>query len=223
MAATPNIEPAPTTQELWTLINKEATGILLVWELVDGLYFKPGRKGLAALSQDSPLFLRLVQTVLMESLLMRVSRLMDPANSGRREGDRPNLSLRRLSESDSRLSEPEKAVLKIWNTSGMKTVRDKYLSHNDLVRSLSEPHTLNIPLEAADIEALRALAKGLRELRRIDHHQLTGTAYLDESLDVQVQRDLCVLDHSLLGGDLFFDLLPDCEILQRAWQEAEHA
>jgi hypothetical protein len=214
--------PQPSATELWDIIKREITGIQLLWEAVNGLYFQPQGKGLATLGQDASLFFRLMQTAFMESLLMRVSRLMDPANSGKREGDRPNLSLKRLVAKDSRIDLDEKAIRDIWDGSSLKTVRDKFLSHNDLNRALTAEHTLNIPLETVDIEALQALASGLRELRQNVNHKLTGTAYLDKSLDVQVQHELGVLSKSLLGGEQFFKLLPDHEILQRTWQETQH-
>lgn len=206
--------------ELWNVVKKEISGIQLLWETVDGLYFQPRSSGLAMLEQDVPTLFRLTQTVLMESLLMRVSRLMDPANSGRREGDRPNLSLKRLVGMDPTISCDEKAIRRIWDGSGLKAVRDKYLSHNDLDRALTEEHTLNIPLATADVEALQALVSGLRELRKGVNHKLARAAYLDEHLDVQVRHELGVLSRSLHGGELFFAMLPEHEILQRAWQEA---
>ena len=212
--------PQPTATELWIIIKREITGIQLLWEAVDGLYFRPQGKGLATLGQDAPLFFRLMQTAFMESLLMRVSRLMDPANSSRREGDRPNLSLKRLVEKDSRVGLDEEAIRDIWDGSSLKNVRDKFVGHNDLNRALTEEHKLNIPLETVDIDALQALASGLRELRRSVNYKLTGAAYLDESLDVQVQHELGVLSKSLLGGDLFFKLLPDHAFLQHSWVEA---
>lgn len=214
--------PQPSAAELWGIIKGEITGIQLLWEAVNGMYFQPQGKGLATLEQDIPLLFRLMQTGLMESLLMRVSRLMDPANSGKREGDRQNLSLNRLVAQDSRFRADEQAVRDIWDGSRLKTVRDKFLSHNDLNRALTEEHTLNIPLETVDIEALQALASGLRELRRSVNHKLTGTTYLDKRLDVQVRHELGVLSKSLLGGEQFFQLLPGHEILQRAWMEAGH-
>ena len=72
--------------ELWNIVKKEITGIQLLWETVNGLYFQPRGKGLATLGQEVPTLFRLTQTVLMESLQMRVSRLMDPANSGSGSG-----------------------------------------------------------------------------------------------------------------------------------------
>ena len=217
-----SISKSPTAVQLWNFIKIEITGIQLLWEAVNCLYFQPRGKGLATLWQDAPLFFGLTQTVFMESLLMRVSRLMDPAYSGRRKDERPNLSLKRLVEKDSRIVLDEKAIRDIWDGSSLKTVRDKYLSHNDLNRALTVERTLNIPLETVDIEALQALTSGLRELRRSVNHKLTGAAYLDESLDVRVQYELGVLSKLLLGGEQFFKLLPDHEILQRAWQETGH-
>lgn len=87
----------PTAIELWGVLKKEITGVQMLWEVVEHVYFEPQGKGFATLESDVPLLSRLAQTVLMESLLMRLSRLMDPANSDRK-GDKPNLSLKRLLE-----------------------------------------------------------------------------------------------------------------------------
>ena len=214
---------SPSILELWSIVKKEITGIQLLWETANGLYFQPHGRGVAMLEQAMPTLFRLAQTVLMESLLMRVSRLMDPAYSGWSEGDKPNLSLKRLVATDHKISCDEEIDRKIWETSSLKTVRDKYLSHNDLGRASTAEHTLNIPLTTADIEALQALVNGLRELRRCVNLKLAEAAYLDEHLDLQVRRELGGLGRLLLGGGLFFELLPDHEVLQRAWQETGHA
>ena len=77
-------QAAPSTPDIWAVISKEITGIQLLWEAVEQMYFKaPPARGIAALESETPLLFRLMQTVLMESLLMRMSRLMDPAASGR--------------------------------------------------------------------------------------------------------------------------------------------
>lgn len=222
----------PSAVELWDIIKKEITSIQLLWETVNGMYFQPKNgKGFQALETDAPLLTHFTQTALMESLLMRISRLMDPANSGKREGDRPNLSLKRLVTLASCTDSDEQAVRVIWDGSNLKNIRDKYLSHNDLVRLLeaktneeskerpsgeSAKHRLNIPLESADIEALERLAEGLRALRRDVNHKLGGGSYLDKGLDLRVRREIETLGNVLVGGDLFFKLLPDHEHLQRA-------
>ena len=72
-----------TVDELWSLITKEITGIQVVWEVANSLYFQPHSEGWSRLGQDAPLLFGLTQTVYVESLLMRVARLMDPASSGK--------------------------------------------------------------------------------------------------------------------------------------------
>lgn len=214
MATTPTT--SPTAAELWSVIKKEITGIQLLWETVNGLYFQPQGKGWRAMQVDAPLLIHLAQTALMESLLMRVSRLMDPATSGRGQGQMTNLSLKRLVEVDSNIGADEGAIRAIWDSSGLKAVRDKYLSHNDLSRSMVTDHTLNIPLESADIEALRQLAEGLRTLRRNVNPKLSRGAYVDQGLDAKVRQEIEVLGKTLLGGQRFFELLPEHPVLQQA-------
>ena len=207
----------PTAAELWTVIKKEITGIRLLWEAVNGLYFQSQGAWLRALQTDTPLLVLLAQTALTESLLMRVSRLMDPAATGKLT----NLSLKQLVAADASINTDEKAIRAVWDGSGLVDVRNKYLSHNDLNRLMAADHTLNIPLEPLDIEALRQLAEGLRTLRRDVNLKLGGAAYLDQSLDALVQRDIEIFGKTLLGGDLFFKLLPDHEFLQQALELEE--
>jgi len=201
-----------TSAELWTVIKKEITGIQVLWEAVNGLYFQPQGKEWQALATHAPLLVHLTQTAMMESLLMRVSRLMDPAVTG----NFTNLSLARLMKADSNIGTDESAIRAIWNGSRLKALRDKYLGHNDLSRSMAVDHTLNIPLGSADIEALRQLAEGLRTLRRDVNLKLGGGAYGDQSLDLHVKREVGVLGKTLLGGKHFFALLPEHPVLQEA-------
>lgn len=215
------VQNDPTAVDLWAVLIKEIVGIQVLWETVERVHLDPEGQALSALAEDTPLLYRLIQTALMESILVRLSRLMDPANSGRKDGDRPNLSLQRLVALEPGVTDDEIVVRSLWNGCNLKTLRDKYLSHNDLTRSLTEPHTLNIPLEPADIEAMRELVASLRHFRREVHRRLNdGVAYLDESARVEVQCDVDTLNRSLLAAQLFFGLLPHHEILQQAWHGA---
>ena len=135
---------------------------------------------------------------------MRVSRLMDPKNDGRFK----NLCLAKLVDKVPAIADDVKAVQKIWKDSELKTARNKYLSHNDLARSLQEEHTLNIPLEPADIAVLGTLVDHLLKLRKCANLKLTNTAYIDQHLVVMVRRELDVMDKLLVGGEQFFKLLP---------------
>jgi hypothetical protein len=209
---------SPTAIELWIVIKKEITGIQLLWGTMNGLYFQPQGKEWRALVDDgAPLLVHLTQTALMESLLMRVSRMMDPAATGKLT----NLSLKQLVAADTSIGADEQTLRAIWDGSGLVDVRNKYLSHNDLNRSLSADHTLNIPLVSVDIEALRLLAEGLRTLRRNVNFKLDSAAYVDQGLDAKIRHEVDVLERSLLGGRLFFDLLPDYSVLQQALKSAE--
>ncbi len=195
----------PTAAELWGVIKKEITGIQLLWETVNGLYFQQQGKEWQALGDDTPLLVHWIQTALMESLLMRVSRMMDPAATGKFT----NLSLEKLVTADASISSEESAIRAIWDESGLKAVRDKYLSHNDLHRALTEDHTLNIPLDTTDIDALKKLAQGLREFRNAVNQKLSGCPYIDQQLDSRIQNEIEILGRVLAGGNQFFKELPD--------------
>lgn len=210
-----------TVDELWSLIKKEVTGIQVVWEVVNGLYFQPRSEGWSRLGQDAPLLFGLMQTVHVESLLMRVARLMDPASSGR-GGHQHNLSLLRLLTMESSLAADEVAVRRIWEGSELKWIRDKYLSHNSLERQLVEEHSVNIPLAAEDISGLRQLVDGLLAFQRAVNMKLRGTSHLHEGLTVRVQAEVNMLNNTLLGGEQFFELLPEHECLQQAWGKVRH-
>lgn len=206
-------QAAPSTSDVWTVISKEITGIQLLWETVEQMYFKqPPRKGLASFDRDAPSLFRLMQTAMMESLLIRMSRLMDPAKTGAKL----NLSLKQLAGTDPGLCPVTSAVCGAWDASSLKDIRNKYLSHNDLDRSLSGKHTLNIPLSGDDVAAMRDLASALRDFRRIVNQRVSGTAYLDKALDRQMSREIDVLAHTMLAGDCFYRLLPEHAFLQDA-------
>ena len=205
MATTPATQTTPSAAELWVVIKKEITGIQLLWEMVDGLYFQQQGKEWQALGNDTPLLIHWTQTALMESLLMRVFRLLDqPKTLGH-----TNLSLKQLVIADASIASDELAIRTIWERSGLKDVRNTYLSHNGLHRAFTEEHTLNIPLEPADIEALRLLVEGLRKLRRNVNPKLGAGPYVDQIEDLKIQNEIEILGRVLAGGNQFFKELPD--------------
>ena len=213
-----NTPAAPSKSDIWAVISKEITGIQLLWEAVEGIYFKQASpSGLALLDQDTPLLFRLMQTAMMESLLMRMSRLMDPAATG----TKPNLSLKQLTSTDPELGPVVSGVCEAWDASTLKDVRNKYLSHNDLARSLTEKHTLAIPLSMGDVEAMRGLAAALRSLRRVVSQDVSGAPYLDGALDSQMSHEIDVLGRTIVAGSCFYRLLPEHGFLQEALATTE--
>jgi hypothetical protein len=206
--------------DLWVVLKKEITAIQLLWSAIDELYIKPPGNGLKTLQSFMPELFGMMQTAFMESLLLRVSRLMDPAKTGRGTNSYFNLSLQRLVSLDVCAKEDEILIRTMWDASGLRSIRDKYLSHNDLNWSMTEDHTLTIPLNEEDIIEMRKLAEGLREFRRSVNQKLTGLPYVDQNLDSLIQCQVNGLNTALLAGDTFFNLLPRHEQIQQAWLEA---
>jgi hypothetical protein len=207
---------------LWLRTKQEITSVQLLWEAAEQVYFRqPLQKGLEQMGADAPLLYGLMQTAMMESLLMRVSRLMDQAVSGKGSSANANLSLARLAKEVPNLNGAICELRQLWDASGLRTIRDKYLSHNDLARASTEVHTLNMPLSDADVATMRKLATALREFRRTASQQLDKAAYLDESLSLLVDRDIDVLNRSLLAGECFYKLLPEHAFLQDALHRIE--
>ena len=203
---------------MWAVISKEITGIQLLWETVEGMYLKtPPTQGIAALESETPLLFQLMQTAMMESLLMRMARLMDPEATGSNH----NVSLAKLTSIAPELDSQMSAVRRVWDTSNLKSVRNKYLSHNDLRRSQTEAHTLNIPLSNGDVEAMRGMSAALRGALCVVHRAITNASYLDETLSLRVHRELEVLNRSLVAANWFYTLLPDHTCLQDALANTE--
>ena len=215
-----NTPAAPSASDIWAVISKEITGIQLLWEAVNGMYFKAdSRPGIEALADDVPTLYRLMQTAMMESLLMRIARLMDPPGSGRGEGRKPNLSLALLVEQQESLTDVFQGLNTQWSTSALKSVRNQYLSHNDLERSQSEEHTLNIPLTGDDVVTVENMVTALREFRIAANREILKSTYPDAGWSLQIARECDTLSNTLRAGNVLFNLLPDHAFLQKAWAD----
>jgi hypothetical protein len=211
-------EAVHSASDLWVVLEKEITGILLQWIAIDELCVKLPGNGLKTLRSDVPQLYGMMQSAFMESLLMRVSRLMDPDRTGKST----NLSLEQLVSRDACISEDEKSIRTVWNASGLKTVRDKYLGHNDLNRLMTEDHLLTIPLTEENISELGKLVEGLRNFRRRVNLKLIDADCVDQKTETMIRVQIEWLNNSLLGGKVFFDLLKSCdyEHIQQAWVDA---
>jgi hypothetical protein len=183
---------------LWPRIKQELAGIQLMWTSLDGLFFRANDKpGLSWLHVEVTLLSGLMQSSMMESLLLRIARLMDPPAAGKGNRGAENLSLRALAEAHPSLTDQVNTLKGKWEESDLKRLRDKYLSHNDLKRAQSEQHTINMPMTAADIAGVSSLVDGLMEFRKTANHVIVGAAYLDGSLTLSLDRQLDTLDRML--------------------------
>lgn len=181
------------------------------------MYFKAAsHSGIQALEDDTPGLYRLMQTAMMESLLMRIARLMDPACSGKGKDAKPNLSLARLVVVNANLASGLDPVKKRWDESMLGAVRCKYLSHNDLLRAQSEAHTLTIPLSPAEVSAVGAMVAALREFRATANPEIRQAAYVDIGLDMQMSRECEILNRTLQARHEIFNNLSEQVCLRNA-------
>jgi hypothetical protein len=162
----------PAIEEVWSLVKKEIAGIQVIWEAANDLFFQPQGEGWRSFGLDTPLLFGLTQTVYIESLVMRIARLMDPSSSGR-SGERQNLSLARMFSLAPELATGEGTIRSLWDGSGLSQIRNKYLSHNDLTRQLAVDNTVNIPLAAGEIGALKELVEALLAFQQAANLQAT--------------------------------------------------
>ena len=207
----------PTADELWDTVCKEINGIQLLWVALEGMYFNVvSHPGIEALERDTPTLYRLMQTAMMESLLMRIARLMDPVSSGRGKDAKPNLSLARLVVVKANLASGLDPVKKRWDESMLGAVRRKYLSHNDLHRAQSEAHTLTIPLSLAEVSAVGVMVAALREFRAAANPVIRQAAYVEFGLDLQMSRECEILNRTLQAGHEFFNNLSEQGCLRNA-------
>jgi hypothetical protein len=159
----------------------------------------------------------------VEALLIRVARLLDPAESGRGTEKRSNLSLKRLKELAPQIESHVSTVQGMWDGSALKHLRNRYLSHNDLESLQTSEHTFNLPLQAADIDLLGNLVKAVMKLCRTVNPVLTDADYSARSLSTTMEANLRVLNNTLQGGELFFELLPKHEFLKEALCKADQS
>lgn len=203
---------------LWELIKKEITGIQLLWETMSGLYLDDGSDQWRVIDESAPVFFRLTLSAYMESLLTRISRLMDPARDGK---DRENLTLARIATLVPACAPSVTKLRGSWSDSSLVPLRNKYLSHNDLTRIQSEPHALNMLLSGEDIARIRDLVSGLVDLRAAINMQLGLGPSLDAAIRKRAEFERRVLCRTLAGSRLFFELLPESDVLQHAWHEVD--
>lgn len=128
----------------------------------------------ALIAEVAPGFFALTQAAMVESILMRVSRLMDPRKDKRYE----NASFERLFQSPSpplsALHSRWRAIADEWRSGGkfeaLNVLRNKFLAHSDLdVWSARTPGESWISISQRDFEILVDLARQLWGLLRDIH------------------------------------------------------
>jgi hypothetical protein len=155
--------------ELYSALWQEIATVHVYWkEYVELFGAKPERIDL--LNRAAPAFFHMLQEELWELSLLRISRLTDPAKTGR--AGRKNLTIQALPAliSDATLKAEVTALVEdtVLETEFCRDWRNRRIAHNDLLLMLQQPTT---PLaDASRLQAKKALEKLTAVLNAISNH-----------------------------------------------------
>lgn len=173
------------TSKLDELITHIGNEIKMLWAQLDvyqELYLIEQDKRLSLLEASAPGFFAICQASLAESILMRISRLMDPEKScGDENSSLQNFCAALGADANySGLKGTIQEAIDEWKQKdngpyvALRTVRNKWLAHNDFAkRSALQSDQLWMPLTSDDFELARRFASRLWEIYR----QINRTLY----------------------------------------------
>jgi hypothetical protein len=199
------------THQIWSMLKMEIAGIQLLWEVIEGLT-SDNLHSQKIMAENAPCFWGLTTAIYLESLISRVSRLMDPPATGSHK----NISLARLATLDKNFEAEVLRFRSDWESSALDELRNKLLAHNDYDRFTTSSHTVNLPITSEDLASLGAFVNRLLSLRNSINKSLGGASVLNAPvapLDCKPETVFRLLS----AGNLFFNLLPENEQLQRAY------
>ena len=161
-------------------------------------------KRMELLLETAPGFFGLVQSSLLESVFIRLARLMDPADSSRDE-TKPNLSFKKLflGSNYPHAAIKFESVNKMWKTGDLKslqTYRNKIIAHNDLKLAREITPQVTAKLRSQDVTKLRQLFTELWAVLVAAYLEKDKTTILEpnfESLDMLPTKILKELKWSL--------------------------
>lgn len=217
------------------LLERIGNELKLLWALLDAyqeLFLVEQDKRANLLAETAPGFFTLVQVSLIESILMRIFRLMDEANMG----GSANCSfeaLRRLLAMQPPAQRKDRKVFRLrlclrqlrkdWRKpgalySGLKKIRNKDLAHNDYTHhSRRAKGQLWMSLSADEFEIARSLGARLWALYRQTKLAICHVDVIEPKPDSLDGRPAQVLKH--LCFSLFLDQLLGDERYQHVGAE----
>lgn len=165
-------------------------------------------KRMELLQETAPGFFSLVQSALLDAIFIRLTRLMDPADSSK-DGAKPNLSFERLFLSNYPLAAGKFALVKKdWqcgDLNSLQAYRNKVIAHNDLKLARQVTPQVTAKLGSQDVTNLRQLFTKLWAVLVAAYLEKDKTAILEpnfESLDMLPTKILKELKLSLYQGSL---------------------
>jgi hypothetical protein len=206
-----------SSSELLEMIKREMALLSVQLDSYQALYLLEQGSRRNLMDDTAPGFFAVVQVSMVESILMRVARLMDPLKSS----GQSNASFSSLFSDDAHRSvEPEwQGVLNEWKDDGrfgaVRRLRNKHLGHNDLgVWEAKRQGEAWIPITADEFDAVTSLSQALwallRSVRRKAHEAdlLPPPAMRGES-PTQILR-------CLAGGTFLDELLERDDLMAEA-------
>ena len=176
------------------------------------LYDHPDPKRMELLQETPPGFFSLVQSALLDAILIRLTRLMDaPGSSG--NASKLNLSFKRLFLGNNYPNAAKKFELVKNDWEGNKsllTYRNKIFAHNDLEIARGTTPQVSTKLQAQDVTNLRQLFTKLWAVLVTAYFEKEKTAILEpnfESLDMLPAKILKELKWSVYQNSLIDESL----------------
>jgi hypothetical protein len=149
---------------IFTIIHNEVAWLSLKWGQYRLLY-ATSEKRIEFLNNTAGAFFAMLQTLIFEDIVLGLTRLIDPIQTGKGKNAKTNLTLHQLPclVSDLKLRIELARLAEAAETSCEKMIdwRNKHLAHRDLALALSMDKDLLPDISRADIEAALACFGGL--------------------------------------------------------------
>lgn len=162
--------------EVLEILKKELALLCAQLDTYQALFLLEQERRAPLINDAAPGFFALTQLAMVESILMRVSRLMDPECTGRGKAQKHNASFRALIRTGVSVAVDQEwaCLLEGWNPGGkfnrVNELRNKFLAHNDLgLWNARENNEAWIPISTAEFDAVIALTKRLWSLFILIH------------------------------------------------------
>ncbi|MBA4020280.1 MAG: hypothetical protein C0483_24225 [Pirellula sp.] len=159
---------ASDEEKLWKAVSEEVIYAHAYWKLYEGL-FRKSKETIAVLNKVAGFGWRAIHDSLVSSIILRLTRVMDPARNGKNE----NLSLARLVDV-AIIGKDEETVCKLKadldrikvELESLKFHRDKRLAHNDLECRLDKKLAPALPPELFQT-ALASISEVMNEIGKL--------------------------------------------------------
>lgn len=187
-------------------VDQDVTRVHACWKLVTQLF--GSQESVAILNNAAGFAIRAIQDSLIDSVILRITKLTDPAQAGRFQ----NLSLEYLigklpADADALLDRLRTQLENIRkSTDEVRLIRDKRLAHRDTAYAIDSDQILpGITRKSID-DSLQRIRDFMHEIQR--YYEFEGTVY-DM---VELGRDGDHLLFHLLCGKRFIELHEDAQL-----------